>query len=214
MTNCRPAPIQQRRHDRHMSLDMSSCRRDRGGSYLVSCWNSGLCVPHGFTIIPHFISAVLQFFPAFLVRQHIHCGCSTYGSCGHASHEDIGCHKLQRKQHANLPDDVYDHELGLCAVDAICILSQSPVKTSSDAPLAPILYLGRRNVSRVPAAGCGRKNLNLGLKLWYAPNYVLQFGRPPVHCTRTIIFTFCCCAPVVDVITNVQSFLKPLFFSQ
>ena len=25
--NCRPAQLQQRRHDRHMSLDMSSCRR-------------------------------------------------------------------------------------------------------------------------------------------------------------------------------------------
>jgi len=45
MNNCRPAQIQQRRHDRHMSLDMSSCRRDSGGSYLVSCWNSGLRVP-------------------------------------------------------------------------------------------------------------------------------------------------------------------------
>ena len=28
--NCRPAQIQQRRHDRHMSLDMSSCRRAVG----------------------------------------------------------------------------------------------------------------------------------------------------------------------------------------
>ena len=159
MDNCRPAQIKYRRHDRHMSLDMSSCRRDSGGSCSVSCWNGGLCVPHGFTIIPHLISAFFQFFPALLVRQHINGRCSTDGSCGYASHEDIGCYKLQRKQHFNLPDDVYDHELGLCAADAICILSQSPVKTSSDAPLAPILYLGRQNASRVPVSGWGWKNL-------------------------------------------------------
>ena len=150
MQNCRPAQIQQRRHDRHMSLDMSSCRRDNGGPYSVGGWNSGLCVPHGFTIIPHLISAVFQLFPALLVRQHIYCRSSTHGSCGYASHEDIGCYKLQRKQHFNLPDDVYDQKLGLCAVDAICILSQSPVKTSSDAPLRGIHPLERRNASRVP----------------------------------------------------------------
>lgn len=134
MQNRRPAQIQQRRHDRHMSLDMSSCRRHSGGCYSVSCWNSGFCVPHGFTIIPHLISAVFQFFPALLIRQHIYCRSSTYGSCGYASHKDIGCYKLQWKQHSNLPDDIYYQKLGLCAVDAICILSQLPVKNSSDAP--------------------------------------------------------------------------------
>ena len=128
MQNCRPAQIKHRRHDRHMSLDMSSCRRDSGGYYLVSCWNSRLCVPHGFTIIPHLISAVFQFFPALLIRQYINCRSTTHGSGGHASHKDIGCYKLQRKQHSNLPDDVHTLKLGLCAVDAICILSQSPVK--------------------------------------------------------------------------------------
>ena len=159
--NYRPARIQQRRHDRHMSLDMSSCRRDSGGSCSVSCWNGGLCVPHGFTIIPHLISAVFQFFPTLLVRQHINCRCSTYGSCGYASHKDIGCYKLQRKQHFNLPDDVYDHELGLCAGYAICILSQSPIKFSADAPLTPILHLGRLNASRVPVLGDSWENLVL-----------------------------------------------------
>lgn len=63
MDNCRPAQIKHRRHDRYMSLDMSSCRLDSGGSYLVSCWNSGLCVPQGFTIIPHFSSAAPTFLP-------------------------------------------------------------------------------------------------------------------------------------------------------
>jgi len=159
MDNCRPAQIKHRRHDRHMSLDMSSCRRDSGGSCSVSCWNGGLCVPHGFTIIPHLISAFFQFFPALLVRQHINGRCSTDGSCGYASHKDIGCYKLQRKQHFNLPDDVYDHELGLCAGYAICILSQSPIKLCADAPLTPILHLGRRSASRVPALGCGWENL-------------------------------------------------------
>ena len=159
MQDCRPAQIQQRRHDRHMSLDMSSCRRDSGWSYLVSCWNSGICVPHGFTIIPHLISAFFQFFPAFLVRQHINGRCSTHGSCGYASHEDIGCYKLQRKQHSNLPDDAYDHELGLRAGYAICILSQSSIKISADAPLTLNLHLGRRNASRVPVLGSGWENL-------------------------------------------------------
>ena len=150
MENCRPEQIQQRRHDRHMSLDMSSCRRDSGGSCSVSCWNGGLCVPYGFTIIPHLISAFFQFFPALLVRQYINRRSSTYGSYGYASHKDIGCYKLQRKQHFNLPDDVYDHELGLCAGYAICILSQSPIKISTVAHLRQILYLGRQNASRLP----------------------------------------------------------------
>ena len=138
---------------------MDRCRRDSGGSYSVSCWNSGLCVPHSFTIIPHLISAVFQFFPALLVRQDIDRRCSTYGSCGYASHKDIGCYKLQRKQHFNLPDDVYDHELGLCAGYATCILSQSPIKFSADAPLTPILHLGRLNASRVPVLGDSWENL-------------------------------------------------------
>ena len=134
MENCRPEQIQQRRHDRHMSLDMSSCRRDSGWSYLVSRWDSRLCVPHGFTIIPHLISAVFQFFPALLVRQDIDRRCSTYGSCGYASHKDIGCYKLQRKQHFNHPDDVFNKDVVVCAGYAICILSQSPIKISADAP--------------------------------------------------------------------------------
>ena len=149
MDRCRPAQIQQRRHDRHMSLDMSSCRRDSGGSYSVSCWNSGLCVPHSFTIIPHLISAVFQFFPALLVRQDIDRRCSTYGSCGYASHKDIGCYKLQRKQHSNLPDDAYEIEIGVCAGYATCILSRSPIKLSVT-PLAPALALGTNRASAYP----------------------------------------------------------------
>ena len=142
-----------------MSLDMSSCRRDSGWSYLVSCWNSGICVPHGFTIIPHLISAFFQFFPAFLVRQHINGRCSTHGSCGHASHKDIGCHKLQWKQHFTLPDDVFNGYVGVCTCYAICILSRLSNKISADAPLTPILYLARRNASRVPVLGSGWENL-------------------------------------------------------
>lgn len=34
-----------------------------------------------------------------------------------------------------------------------------PIKISADAPLTPILHLGRRNASRVPALACGWKNL-------------------------------------------------------
>ena len=134
MKNCRPAQFQQRRHDRHMSLDMSSCRRDSGGSYSVSCWNSGLCVPHGFTIIPHLISAVFQFFPALLIRQYINCRSTTHGSGGHASHKDIGCYKLQRKQHSNLPDDIHRTDVGVCASHATHILSRSQNKISADVP--------------------------------------------------------------------------------
>ena len=157
--NCRPAQIQQRRHDRHMSLDVSSCRRDSGGYYLVSCWNSRLCVPHGFTIIPHLISAFFQFFPALLVRQYINCRSSTHGSCGYASHEDIGCYKLQRKQHSNLPDGIHQTVVGVCAGHSTRILSRSQIKISADAPLTSILHLGRRNASRVPKLVRGWENL-------------------------------------------------------
>ena len=152
MANSRPAPIQQRRHDRHMSLDMSSCRRDSGWSYLVSRWDIRLCVPHGFTIIPHFVCAVFQFFPALLIRKYINCRSSTHGSCGHASHEDIGCNKLQRKQHSKLPDDVFNEYVGVCASYAICILSRTQIKISG-VPLTKNDALGRLNASRVPAAG-------------------------------------------------------------
>ena len=154
MDNCRPAQIKQRRHDRHMSLDMSSCRRDSGGSYSVSCWNSGLCVPHGFTIIPHLISAFFQFFPALLVRQNINCRSSTHGSCGYASHEDISCNKLQRKQHFNLPDDVISKDVGVCAGYTICVLSRSQIKFSG-IPSSISISLLRRYDSRVPAIGWG-----------------------------------------------------------
>lgn len=34
-----------------------------------------------------------------------------------------------------------------------------PNKISADAPLTPILHLGRLNASRVPTLGCGRENL-------------------------------------------------------
>jgi len=68
MKNCRPAQIQQRRHDRHMSLDMSSCRRDSGGSYLVRYWNSTLCVPHTFDNV--FIQrTILSGFKVFGISQ-------------------------------------------------------------------------------------------------------------------------------------------------
>ena len=171
MENGRPAQFQQRRHDRHMSLDMSSCRRDSGGCYSVCCGNSGLCVPHGSTIIPHLISAVFQFFPTLLVRQHINCRCSTYGSCGYASHKDIGCYKLQRKQHSNLPYDVYSIEVGVCAGCAICILSRLPIKVSV-VPLVNPKNLQGVFASRVPAAGRGWENLSrvrsYGCRLYHA----------------------------------------------
>ena len=160
MENCRPEQIQQRRQDRHMSLDMSSCHRDSGLSYLVSRWDSRLCVPHGFTIIPHFVCAVFQFFPALLIRHNVNCRCSTHGSCGYASHKDIGCHKLQRKQHSNLPDDVFITDVGECAGYAICILSRTQIKVSG-VPLTKNDALGRLNASRVPAMKSGWEYLVL-----------------------------------------------------
>ena len=38
---------------------------------------------------------------------------------------------------------------------------QPPFNISADAPLTPILHLGRRNASRVPVLGCGWENLTL-----------------------------------------------------
>ena len=151
------------------------------GFRLFVCWNSGLCVPHGFTIIPHLISAVFQFFPTLLVRQHINCRCSTYGSCRYASHKEIGCYKLQRKQHSNLLVDVSSKEVGECAGHAICILSRSQIKVSADAPLTQILHLVRRNASCVPAAGCGWENLNVLFFFCFVWTFEHFFVCLPLH---------------------------------
>ena len=125
---------------------------------LIGGRHSGLCVPFRPTVLTHFIGTVFKFFSTMLVRHDVNCRCSTYGSCGYASHKDIGGNKLQRKQHFNLPDDVFNKDVGVCACYAICILSQSSIKISADAPLTPILYLARRNASRVPVLGSGWEN--------------------------------------------------------
>ena len=126
---------------------------------LIGGRHSGFCVPFRHTVLAHFVCAVFQFFPALLIRHNVNCRCSTHGSCGYASHKDIGCHKLQRKQHSNLPDDVFVTDVGECAGYAICILSRTQIKVSG-VPLTKNDALGRLNASCVPALGCGCNNLN------------------------------------------------------
>ena len=121
---------------------------------LIGGWHSGFCVPFRPTVLTHFIGTVFKFFSTMLVRHDVNCRCSTYGSCGYASHKDIGGNKLQRKQHFNLPDDVFNKDVGVCACYAICILSRSPIKISADAPLRKSHPPERQNSSRVPAVGC------------------------------------------------------------
>ena len=125
---------------------------------LIGGWHSGFCAPFRPTVFTHFISTVFQLFPALLVRHNVNCRCSTDGSCGNASQEDIGCHKLQRKQHSNLLDDVFITDVGVCTGYAICILSRTQIKFASLAPVT-VWALVCLNALRVPASGCGRKNL-------------------------------------------------------
>ena len=141
----------------HIILPLYFCTVGKGGQdlprllcLLIGGRHSGLCVPFRPTVLAHFVCAVFQFFPALLVRHDVNCRCSTYGSCGYASHKDIGGNKLQRKQHFNLPDDVFNKDVGVCACYAICILSRSPIKISADAPLRKSHPLEKRNASRVP----------------------------------------------------------------